>query len=418
MKYKCATRIIPAIILLFLASFFAKAYPWGSVTFLGISFETHQFITKRAYSFLEKDPAFDRDKFPSIEDILNYEGTPLGPDTEGLTLYSQHYFNPKLNQGKGPDSAGEEYRQLVRALMEGKIQAAAKCAAWSSHFMADMRVPYHVSGCTFEYIKEIYEKHAKDTDPIMLDATIYGSGFSHVKPDYNFRRIIKRYLKAAEKSGSKVDWFDPWYWNGNIGEGYKTSSHIIWEVMIIHPKKYPLTGYDPNWKNPSLSPNDSLEQIYAKLSEAAATSALAAVNDTVSNFDTYYKNADPAINKSIQSINTMWRASFSALKPIIDSVSKDGAYIIRGTVKNVAGETAKNVQVRLTIEGGNIVGGDPIQGLGDAAAASKASRSAEWKVKPSSDKCKLKLEAFGKFSQTPDLQYAFYEENLRERQVR
>lgn len=404
--------IITVIVLFFTASFSAKAYPWGSVTILGISFETHQFITKQAYSLLEKDPAFDRDKFPSIKDILNYEGTPRGPDTEGLTLYSRHYFNPKLNQGKGPDSVGEEYKELSQAFMEGKRQAAAKCAAWSSHFMADMHVPYHVIGCTFEYIKQIYEEHAKDTEPIMLDASIYGSGFSDVKPTYNFRHSIKAYLKAADKPGAKIDWFDPWYWNGNIGEGYETSSHIIWEVKLLNHKKYPLMGYDPNWKNPSIGPNDSLEQIYAKLSEAAKNAALAAANDTVSNFDIYYKNAGPAVNKSIQSIYTMWRASFSALKPVINSVSKDGAYIVTGRVKNVAGETARNVQVRLTVEGGSIVAGDLIQGLGDADAASQTPRRAEWKVKSSSDKCKIKMEAFGTFTETPDLQHAFYEEKL------
>lgn len=405
-------RFIPVIVLFFMVSFLAEAYPWGSVSVLGISFETHQFITKQAYSLLEKDPAFDRDKFPSIEDILNYEGTRRGPDTEGLTLYSQHYFNPRLNQGKGPDSVGEEYKGLARAFMEGDKQAAAKCAAWSSHFMADMHVPYHVYGCMFEYIKQIYEKRAEDKDPITLDASIYGSGFKNVKPDYNFRRVIKAYLKAAANPDAKIDWFDPWYWNGKIGEGYETSSHVIWEGTRIHTKKYSLTGYDPDWKNPSVGPDDSLDQIYTKLSEVAKDAALAAVNDTVSNFDAYYKNADPAVDKSIRSVYTMWRASISALKPIINSVSKDGAYIVTGTVKNVAGETAKNVRVRLTVEDGNIVAGDPIQGLGDISAASQAHRRAEWKVKPSSDKCKIKMEAFGAFTDTPDLQYAFSEEKL------
>jgi len=90
----------------------AKAWGWGAVN--GFC-PTHQLILRQAYALLRTDGAFRGIPFPSIDDILSYEGvtawrshlltvraTGPGPDADGATNYSDHYFNPAIGRGFAP----------------------------------------------------------------------------------------------------------------------------------------------------------------------------------------------------------------------------------------------------------------------------------------------------------------------------
>ena len=69
---------------------------------------THQAIDKYAWAFVAQDPAFGGIYFPSQADILANEGAYAmgkkgnGPDKEGASDYSWHYYNPSTVEGGAP----------------------------------------------------------------------------------------------------------------------------------------------------------------------------------------------------------------------------------------------------------------------------------------------------------------------------
>lgn len=404
-----------AAVLFSTSAFVPESFPWGSIKEFGISFETHQFIIKKAYELLEKDPAFDPQKFPSFDQILAYEGKGQGPDTDGLTMYSEHYYNPKLQEGKAPASAGKYFSRLAMAVAEGKADEAAKPAAWSAHFMADMRVPFHIIGCSYEHIKRVFDQSGDN--PIPLDEKFYGSqsmAIDTASETKDFKpEIEKTYLPAAEKS-SYLDWFDPWYWNGGYGYYMENSSHIHWEGLLLHPGEYDLTAFDPNWKNPALNADDKDEVTAAKLAESATNAAKKAASETAARLDYYMNNDDPAINLAIRSVYTMWRSTMSGLKPFTSIVDKNGVYIVSGFVKNASTETAKNVRLKIKVEGGELLpGSKEVQAIGDIPAGKQLLKSPTWKVKPGKGKCKVTVTAYGTYENTPDIGYNSVKEELK-----
>ncbi|MCX5705974.1 MAG: hypothetical protein NTZ92_07960 [Candidatus Omnitrophica bacterium] len=388
-----------------------KAYSWGSTKIAGANFETHQFIATKAYDLLEKDPAFEKEKFPALNEILEFEGTTRGPDAEGLTDYSCHYYNPNLAasgfKGKGPVSEGENYGKLVQALNEGRKNDAAKHAAWSEHFMADMHVPYHSTGCSRDSINAIFK--AKGKEAIFLEQAITGSASAD---KIDFRNAIQNFQKLANAPANKhLDWFDPWYWDGSLLQGYQTSTHVLYEGKLSHPKEYGLSGFDTNWKNPVLNPRDNFQLIYGQLLLTAQKAAETAAMDTAKNFESYKSDAAPAIKKSIQSVYTVWRASISALKPEISYKFNGEDYTVSLSVRNVASESAKNVSARLSIEGGGFAG-DALRTIGDIPAGGSAAKCATWNVGAFSGKCTVTIEVFGTFNTTPDSQCSVVEKDL------
>jgi hypothetical protein len=138
------------------------AYGWGSLA----PSRTHQFIVDRAYEQLQADPAYDVAVFPSLSAIqenegVNWTGTAgifgfdymkgPGPDSEGASDYSEHYYNPVTGEGKGPESVSKYWRYTAQGILEGKKHATAKAAAWGAHFMADMFVPIMLSAPPCDY---------------------------------------------------------------------------------------------------------------------------------------------------------------------------------------------------------------------------------------------------------------------------
>ncbi|HMA67196.1 MAG TPA: hypothetical protein VKO20_05200, partial [Desulfosalsimonadaceae bacterium] len=150
-----------------------KAYGWGAVTvpikpapgpWESVNWTcpvtTHQFILSKAHLRLQNDPAYYGSGFPNFNAILAYEGVKFngayqslqwgmsgpGPDSEGRTNYSDHYYNPEIGEGGAPAKITENYESLVEGLLHGDANKSAKAASWGAHFLADMHVPYHVVG--------------------------------------------------------------------------------------------------------------------------------------------------------------------------------------------------------------------------------------------------------------------------------
>ncbi|MEA4951492.1 MAG: hypothetical protein VB107_02330, partial [Aminivibrio sp.] len=67
-----------------------------------------------------------------------------GPDVDGASPYSWHYYNPRTGKGLAPKKVADFFSVMMHKRVRGESQARE--AAWAAHFLADMFVPYHVTG--------------------------------------------------------------------------------------------------------------------------------------------------------------------------------------------------------------------------------------------------------------------------------
>ena len=131
----------------------ARVLSWGS--FDGLA-NTHASIVDTAMKRISLDPGFSVLRFPTAEQIMSFDWVSIkgdftmsgtGPDADGSSLFSEHYFNPETEQGGGPDAVGKHFKNLATNTIQHKTgAAAAKSAAWAAHFLSDMHVPYHTVG--------------------------------------------------------------------------------------------------------------------------------------------------------------------------------------------------------------------------------------------------------------------------------
>jgi len=113
----------------------------------------HQRLDMAAYRMIA--PYLPRGTFPSIKDILHFEGY-NGPD--GLNSKSglkpkgikppdeanpSHIYDPIHDVGEVPDRIETHYHALVEKLSAGDTVRAAFEAAWLAHFVADGLTPAH-----------------------------------------------------------------------------------------------------------------------------------------------------------------------------------------------------------------------------------------------------------------------------------
>src|SRR5208283_3878936 len=153
------------------------ALGWGSVTTGG--FNTHGCLDKQAYALLQTDPAFKGAIFPTLDKIEDNEGVNIevwtpgvevegpGPDREGATFYSEHYYNPRNREGKAPASTGDWFVKLAARIDQDQA------AAWGAHFLADTTVVYHVNGEYGSDLDELY-KMVRPWDPLVLPSKAVG----------------------------------------------------------------------------------------------------------------------------------------------------------------------------------------------------------------------------------------------------
>ena len=404
----------------------APAFSWGSL-YPG---ETHQYIIKTAYDRLKVDPAYAPNLFPTFSVIKGHEGVEwtaiglsgVGPDASGMSAYSDHYYNPATKDGNGPNASAKYYSYLVRENVARKVttEAAGKSAAWSAHFLADMFVPYHVVGTSRKNAERIWkEQNAKHPGVINLGYSVIGSyKLSYATPfkggNHNFYTELSRYIKKTDPA--EADWFDAWYYNGNTDTMMvKTSSHVAWEAAPNYSPLAPATivgeyqrragqglpGYATNWKNPAPSFNNPWDAQANQVRQLAIASA----TETRKNLESYFDDPTPALSKTVQAVYSMWRASFSGLRPVIN-YQPDGPniYKVTATITNSANAAVKSLQTRLTAQDCTLTDQVNKAIKGSIPAGGSATTSA-WKVKTGDNICRLKVEVIGSYP-IPDLQYA------------
>jgi hypothetical protein len=434
-----------------------KAFAWsGANDWLGV-YPTHQEILKAAYKLLKLNdgPALENSRFPGIDDILKYEGMGWttnrtfdiigtnqynilgpGPDDETKTDQSAHDYNPETAKGGGPDALKTYFSELFDCMYASSSSPGANLsrgAAWSSHFISDMCVPYHVVGMPGADVKsmELAGNNLlpeKQTGPSFLCSTPDSpkeapAGFGK---DGNFAKLIRRYLIWSSEAGPKAnrDWFDPWYYNGGIwifgwGWGdfvFLRSSHVEYE-KYAHTQyiKSPYVGQEtnvppwanalPTWDNP-YGGQEQLAQNYARM----------AAKITRDNLEKYWKAPAAALYNAVELSYTLWRSSISALKPKYEvtpiGTAGSKTYKVNGTILNVAKESAVQVQARLSIDGGKIINNARLQPSNPVDLNGGRSMTVTWDITTDNiDNCKIKLEVIGQYHGIPDLQYAVAESN-------
>ena len=403
----------------------APVAAWGSI--YGSS--THQYIDEQAYALLAADPAYSATLFPTKAQVdahegVNWFGTGAwfdylvgpGPDSEGQSSYASHYYNPTTTEGEGPKASGDQFTALVTAQGAANADAAGKGAAWAAHFMADMYVPFHVVGGYRDTVQGLYNSQGgASASSIALSADITGpidlcygcqiKDWSWFGAD-NFKTELGRYLDIATpvttgaSGNAHLDWFDPWYYNGTWPTSVKSSSHVVWEGAVSHDAGT-VSGYDGRWRNaaPTFTNPGAAQRAQVE------ALAIAAATETRTNIVARAGSEKDGLNHAIQSAATIWRASFSALRPDlrIESGTEASTYKVTAIVDNVATELATGVRVRLAATGCEVKGAaeQPVPG------SVKHDESVSWQVKADKpDACSLTLEVIGAFAQTPDLQYA------------
>jgi hypothetical protein len=434
----------------------AVAFPWASVY---PAEPTHQYIIDTVWNRLQADPAFAANLFPSIYGIKDHEGVELGlegeltgkgADAPGMSTYSEHYYNPRTNEGSAPTSVARYYSVLIRDNLlnpKSTAEAGPKAAAYSAHFLADIFVPYHVNGASRAQAENIWiDQHAGNfltpdvisrvgvtamhpvAPLITLPETITGSqALSYLTPikgdNRNFYTELSRFLILTQPS--EFDWFDPWYYNGDTEIGgmyYKQSSHILWEgrptgqvsASAFHQQVgQGLTGYDPKWRNAT----PIFDSPWVSQSEQARQFAIVKATETRALQATYFNNPTLALSNTIRAVYTLWRASISGLRPEMEFQPDGNGYRVTGKVTNAASAPASSLRARLTPTNCTVVG-DKEKSLGSSLAAGKTQTvSASWQIQPMADKaCQLRLEVTAAYA-IPDLQYAKVESTFSPKQV-
>jgi hypothetical protein len=122
---------------------------WSGTTltnFSGSIIGAHQKIDRVSRKFL-KDITGNSEKFPTIKDILHFEGK-NGPD--GIKSKSPavdepwHFYDPfDVEDTQLIDIIRDHYNELVRQLKKGNPERAAFDAAWLSHAIVDGLTPAH-----------------------------------------------------------------------------------------------------------------------------------------------------------------------------------------------------------------------------------------------------------------------------------
>ncbi len=309
---------------------------WGAVEFYC---PTHQLILREAYALLRKDSAFQGSPFPALDDILRNEGVTAantsmltiqafgpGPDAEGASNYSDHYFNPSISLGFAPVAVLHYFSQLLN----GSDADRGKGAAWASHFVADMAVPHHVVGMPREDAERVMQGLRPLTEADTGPATLYladapagwgGNG--------DFSAATRNYLE--EHAAGAADWYDPWYSNGTrVGASAEVgfSSHVSWEKRAHNAFLDPSAGipqdagaadvlYDLAWRNAAVDPTFNSNLALTR-SEAAGAFASRVAARTRMSIDRFVGYPRESIRRAVTATVTVWRASFSGLRPQLE----------------------------------------------------------------------------------------------------
>ena len=314
--------------LIFLLAFPSEGVPWGAIKEYA---ETHQYILREARKLASSDPAFVQ-KFPSAEELMDHDYVIVtalgksgpGPDVDGASPYSWHYYNPRTGKGLAPRKVADFFNVMMHKRVRGESQARE--VAWAAHFLADMFVPYHVVGMPEEAAWQVLMAGTpmgeRETGPAELYSRQspapagWGGGgdFSSA-----LELFFKKYPPGNEEG---VDWFDPWYfngWGGATAPGIATGSHGFWEYQAwewfrfrhIAQKSLPPHEYDPLWKNRKSEMGTVFWRAQAL---AAADFTAACAERTRQNISVILADPDQGIQNAVRAVYTLYRASMTSLR--------------------------------------------------------------------------------------------------------
>lgn len=410
---------VSAIIFLWPSAAFSWAAIWKAV-------ETHQYILSGAMELADGDPAFHQ-PFPTAQELRNQDYvvvTPLGksgpgPDVDGNSPYSWHYYNPLMEKGKGqaPRQTGFFFNEMMSKRVRREDQS--KEAAWAAHFLADMFVPYHVVGMPEEdaWIALMTGRPLDESEAgpswLYSRSTPPPAGWGE---NGNFSDALQLFF-AEYPPGNEdgVDWFDPWYFNGYGGTsspGIATGSHGWWEftawnqmsaehVHVLLGRVLPEFPYDPLWKNKKSTMGS---EFWKEQGLAAEAFAAASASWTRRNMRFVLLNPELGIAQAIRAVYTLYRASMTSIRTGWRQESLTEGYRIYAMVNNaLPGESLYDVDLRLLyLEKGKWQASNiqrinmpiPPEGTGESF----------WDVR-SDEPLQCILEVSGMYLKTPDLGY-------------
>ncbi|NLH78046.1 MAG: hypothetical protein GX465_13510 [Acidobacteria bacterium] len=476
-----------ALAVLTLALVAATAYPWGS--FRGVAMlkvtDTHQQIVQAAFELFLNDPRIKGlsgipvggSRLVWIDRVLEYEGVNgslltlsaygPGPDAEGSTTYSCHWFNPSTGAGLAPQAAADWYSRFIKGVLGlgGGDEEILKGLAWSSHFLADMFVPYHLNGIPAADALAragagIFTLGEAEAGPAFLfepqppapggpiPGTVYGD-LTRAYDNWsregwglnsNFRELYALFQVNHQAVGhgggtNHLDWFDPWYWTGfpartvvvggylptdpNTDPGRSVlSTHATYE-SLAHGRFVQSGGYrrafgtpppyDPLWVNPYPDYAFSGETWRAQ-SLAVQNFAAKIAQRTRERTDAYWRAPETAIRAAVEAVYTMWRSAYTALQPMIvigrDPARPNEGLVVSVNVQNHSLEDCRDVSLRLrVVKGGGVV----IENVQPPSGgiAGMGARMWSWfvQIDPNQD-WDVVVEAVGAYTRTPDRQHA------------
>ena len=402
-------------------------FGWGAI----ISARHHQYIVAEAYKKLSADPAFAGSKFPPLSEIEAYEGvnvvgssvlnpfgsgtgmfTGPGPDSAGNSLYTEHYYNPTTGKGGGPKAITEYYLNLKSSLENrNRIFTGATIGgiighttSYFAHYMADMNAAYHINGMpASEAIALI------NSGKVVIGEDIAGPTGNGAE-DWT---KTAGYWYDAYKADNTADWYDPWYWNGWMSSS-KTSTHIEWEGNWgPQTTAGVLTGYSTAFLDAQRISGNGNQTAIQSLAVSEAAYTRTRVKEAWGLL--VASGIDELLDHSIQNVYTVWRATFSALRPDFE-VKQDPAaagdkLIVK--IKNVENDDpAEDVVVSVKVKGGDLKGPDS-HPVGRIPANGEAVLDGVWTIEKGTDKTEILIEVKGRFDKTPDSGSAVLERHLK-----
>ncbi len=436
------------------------AYSWGAfVGFVGYfkPADTHQQILQAAYQLLNLDPAMLKPgnlcladgSYIGISSILQYEGVQSnylmsvsgpGPDAEGATPYSWHWYNPSLKQGRAPQAASKYYNDFVMGTLmpSNNLETVMRGMTWSAHFLADMFVPVHVNGMEYNYARRKFQNgsyilNADESGPLYLcnmtpsytlpaqsdnPETYEGLGLdSNFKIAYMICNQARYSAGSMDDPNNPIDWFDPWYWNSAVSPAlsshatFEANAHNAWQSLDhLNAPKYDQVGkYNYLWKNGR--PDYEFRRTAAMIQSAQVDSFVRhAARFTKVNIGYLFTSPTEGIKQSVAAVYTLWRSAWSALESGVyafaDMLDPQLMHI-KASVKNYAPETCQNLYVQVTVmDGGNTVYQN-IQPLTNALPLNSMVEMT-WNIHADQKRNYIILaEVVGAYNNTPDLQYDY-----------
>ncbi|MBN1938631.1 MAG: VWA domain-containing protein [Candidatus Aminicenantes bacterium] len=425
---------LAGLICLVLASVSAPRlmFGWGAI----IGARHHQYIAAEAYAKLAADPAFAGSGFPPLSAIAGYEGVNIvassalnpfgsgtgfftgpGPDSKGNSHYSEHYYNPVTDKGGGPAAVSQYYETLRDAfLTRNRIYTSGSIgvnvphtASYFAHYMADMNAVYHVMGMPAAEAEALLAPGSRTGGRMLIGEDVSGPTGNGTE---DWTRTANYWL-AAYKADPETNWYDPWYWNGLLSTS-NTSTHIEWEGNWgPQTSAGQLTGYSPVFLDAQRAAGNGRPAAFAAFAKAEASYTRSKVKSAWGLL--FASGIDDLLDHSIQNIYTIWRASFSALRPDFMVEQKPGApgddltVIINNVEDN---DPAQDVVVSVSVKGGTLKGPDSFN-AGTVAANGTLEIIGIWTIENGTDQTEITIDVQGRYDQTPDSGRAVLERHLK-----